>query len=62
MIDPLTPIRTDVLVADKSYEAGNHNLVWNSLVNGAMVNGKMYPLVIEVNGRVVTKEKIIHKF
>lgn len=62
MIDPLTPTHTDVLVADKSYEAGNHKLVWNSLVNGAMVSSKMYLLVIEVNGRVVTKEKIIHKF
>lgn len=34
----------------------------NGLVNGAMVSSKMYLLVIEVNGRVVTKEKIIHKF
>ena len=44
---------------DSYYKVGTHKLVWNSFINRQIIKSGLYVLVFEIDGEIISKEKII---
>ena len=50
------------IIHNSDYEKGKHKITWNSFVQGNRVPSIFYMITLEVNDRIVLKEKVIKKF
>lgn len=49
------------IINNTYYEKGKHKKVWNSSTSDIMISNSFYILLLEVNGEIVSKDKIIKK-
>ncbi|MCK5136376.1 MAG: CotH kinase family protein [Bacteroidales bacterium] len=50
------------IINNSYYEEGKHKIIWNSFLHNNIVPSTFYIITLEVNDRIVSKEKIIKKF
>ena len=61
LIDSNGKLLTDI-VDNSYYEKGKHKITWNSFINENRVSNNLYILILEFNGEIVIKERVIKKY
>lgn len=49
------------ILKDSPFPAGDHQLTWNSYINGHLIPSTYYILDLEVNGQVVSREVVVKR-
>ncbi len=50
------------IINNTYYEKGKHKIIWNSFIHYNLVPNTFYIITLEVDDRIVLKEKIIKKY